>query len=100
MRTGTLSAAKRAERANKLKYRDLEDSYIFEPVACETLGSWGKLSFLFLKELDRRLAEHTDEPRAGYFFCQRLSIAIAHGNSGSLMESVPSTPNLELPFYL
>ena len=79
---------------------DHEHSYIFQQVACETLGPWGESSFCFVKELGRRLAECTDEPQAGYFLRQHLSIAIACGNSVSLLGSVPSTPNLELSSYL
>ena len=69
----------------------------FHPVACDILGSWGGSPFLLLKELGRCLAEHTDKPQAGYFLCQHFSIAIACGNSVSLMGSIQSTPNLELP---
>ena len=54
----------------------------------------------FLKSWVDVLAECMDEPRAGCSFSQSLNIAITCGSSASLMGSVPSTPNLELPFYL
>ena len=51
-------AATGAEQAKELKYRDPRDSYIFQPISCEALGSWGESSLLFLEELGWRLVEH------------------------------------------
>ena len=53
VRTGTVTAAIGVEQAKELKYRDLEGSYILQPIACKTLGSWDESSLLFLKHLSQ-----------------------------------------------
>ena len=39
----------------------------------------------FLKELGRKIAAVTQEPRAGYYLRQRLSVAIVRGNATAVL---------------
>ena len=90
-------AATEAEQRKSFKYSELTATHHFAAVACCTLCSWGELSLKFLKELGRRLADNTQEPRAGYFLRQRLSVAIARGNAASILAAMDSKQQLSLP---
>ena len=83
--TGCITAADEAERRKTAKYTEIQQRHIFRPVACCTLGTWGEQSLIFLKEIGKRIATVVDDPRAGYFLRQRLSIALARGNCRSIM---------------
>jgi hypothetical protein len=91
------SAAEKAERQKEHKYQHLQDRYIFQPVAVETLGSWGPSSLIFLKDLGKYLNEKSDDPRAGYFLRQRLSVAVARGNAAAIISCMGNEHHLILP---
>ena len=76
----TLSAATGPERATvhikSQKYRDVKDSYTFQPVACETLGSWGESLFFFLKSwvgvsLSAQMSQSWIFPLPLFQYCNR-----------------------------
>ena len=73
--------AAEAEERKKLKYSSLNSSYIFIPVAVETLGVIGPDSLAFLHDLASRIRKATMEPLALQYLLQRLSVAIQRGNA-------------------
>ena len=50
-------------------------------VAIETLGAIGPRSMLFLRDLGRRIALESGEPRSTDYLLQRLSVAVQRGNA-------------------
>ena len=66
------------------KYRGLQASHSFTPVAIETLGAIGPRSMLFLRDLGRRIALESGEPRSTDYLLQRLSVAVQRGNAASV----------------
>ena len=74
------SAAESAGDKKETKYADLARSYIFIPIALETLGPLSAKAVTFLTELGRRITAVTGDPREGAFLFQRLSVAIQRFN--------------------
>jgi hypothetical protein len=66
-----------------LKYQDLEQNYIFCPVAAETMGPIDEISLEFLSAIGRLITEISGEPRESQFLFQRLSIILQRGNAAS-----------------
>jgi len=67
----------------------------------ETLGAVGESAFDFFRELGRRIASSTAEPRSFSFLMQRLSVAVQRGNAACVTGTAPSTSSLDnmtLPF--
>ena len=79
------AAASHAASRKKEKYRDLNDTYLFVPVAVETLGSWDAEGLSFIKELGRRISGVTHDARETSFLLQRLSVAVQRGNAASVL---------------
>ena len=57
------SAAESASDRKELKYSELTRSYVFIPIACETLGPIGKKVIDLLCDLDRHISSVTGDPR-------------------------------------
>ena len=93
-------AASEAELRKSAKYSELNTTHHFAAVACCTLCSWGESSLKFLKALGKRLADSTQEPRAGLYLRQRLSVAIARGNAASVLGAIDDKHKLRLPLTL
>jgi hypothetical protein len=70
------SAANRASVCKNVKYEELMQTFIFEPVAVETFGSIGSSTVSFLQDLGRRLAAYTGDMRESSYLFQRISMAI------------------------
>ena len=92
-------AASEAEQRKSAKYSELSATHHFAAVACCTLCSWGESSLKFLKALGKRLSDSTQEPRAGFYLRQRLSVAIARGNAASVLGTIDGTGRLCLPCF-
>lgn len=75
------AAANTAESSKKLKYNGLPQNVDFVPIGIETSGSWGEEGLNFVKQLGRRIATVTKDPRSGTFLLQRISLAIQRGNA-------------------
>ena len=73
-------AAKIAELKKMKKYDALKGEYIIQPVALESYGCPGPSTEGFLREIGQRLREESQDPRAGLFFDQRLSLELQRGN--------------------
>jgi len=74
-------AAAAAETKKTQKYADIIAGVDFSPVAIETSGVWGEQALILVKEIGRRIAAITHEPRATTFLRQRLSVAVQRGNA-------------------
>ena len=94
------AAAERAAKAKDSKYSELDGAHHFIAVASETLGPWAVDSLRFLRELGRRLAVHTHEPRAPNFLLQNLSVAFQRGNAASILATLPNDKPLGETFYI
>jgi hypothetical protein len=79
------SAATEAEKRKVQKYRNLAQRFQFEPIAIETMGSYGQTTSLIIKELCRRLVQETGDQRESLWFQQRLSLAVQRGNAFSIL---------------
>ena len=70
------TAAAEAEERKNDKYKDLvDDGYLFQPLAFEIQGAAGPSTEFFLNKLCKNLSICTEEPRAGSFLKQRISLA-------------------------
>ena len=69
-------AGSAAEASKAQNYTDITTGVDFIPVAIETLGTWGEQGFDLIREIGRRIAKVTHEPRATSFLRQRLLVAI------------------------
>ena len=74
-------AADAADAAKRVKYANLEDRFIFQPISIETTGVMSASTKVFLKELGRLMTAETGEPREGAWLQQRLSLAVVRGNA-------------------
>ena len=95
------SSATQAEKKKLAHYQLLSDSgYLVMPVATETMGSWAPMALTFIKEIGRRIAEHTGDRRSTAFLFQALGVANQRGNAASITGTVPSMKKLDELFYL
>ena len=85
------AAAAAAESLKRTKYAELvaSGSYIFSPIAIETLGVWGPAASAICDEIGGRTSQLTGDPRATFFLKQRLSLAIQRGNAASVIGTHP-----------
>ena len=81
-------------------YKELSKKFIVQPVAMETLGSWGTESLKFIREVGQRIANNFNDKRATSFLLQAISVAVQRGNVTSIKGSVPNTKSLHEIFYL
>ena len=93
--TRTGAVAEKAEQIKLSKYRHLDSSYLFVPVAVETMGGFGQQSLSFIKELGRRLMYVTEEPNSLQYLWQRLSVAVQRGNTASVLGSLGHQDGLD-----
>ena len=84
------AAADLAAANKKLKYAALALSYLFVPVAIETLGPINSEGAEFLSDLGSRIASVSGDPRETTFLFQRISIAIQRGNALSFQGCFPN----------
>ena len=64
-------------------------------MAFEKQGACGSETEIFLRDLGRRLAETSFEPRASSFLKQRISIALQIGNAASVVGTLKESDRLE-----
>ena len=95
---GAGSLANSKETLKIRKYEGLPDSFIFQPISLETLGTLGKRTEEFLRELGARVVAETAQPRAGEYLLQRLSIDVQRGNAVAVTLTIPHGAGLpEMP---
>ena len=83
----------RSEALKQIKYSELSHTHEFVPVAIETSGVFGESTYRFVKELGRRLRQHTGEVKSTTYLIQRLSIAVQRGNAISILGSSKTRQN-------
>ena len=86
------AAAATAETKKRNKYACLPADTDFCPVAIETTGVWGEEGLTLIKELGRRIANISFEPRSALFLRQRISLAIQRGNAYCILATMPQSP--------
>ena len=72
----TGGAAESASDKKDSKYSSLANSYIFIPIACETMGPLNSKALSFLTELGRRISAVSGDSRESSFLFHRISVAI------------------------
>jgi hypothetical protein len=77
------------------KYAALANTYLFIPLAFETLGSWGEQAKAFVIQLGRRITEVTGDVRETEYLRQRLSIAVQRGNALSVRGTLGNCLSVE-----
>jgi len=71
----TAGAAAELAAARKVsKYDDIPASFMFQPVALETLGPINESAIRSMEELGRRISAVSSEAREGVFLFQQLSV--------------------------
>ena len=81
------AAAELAATRKLAKYINLPASYIFQPIALETLGPINVTAVEFLAELGRRITSVTGEDREKQFLFQRLAVTVQRFNAVLLHDS-------------
>ena len=94
------AAAEGALRKKHEKYLYLAEDFTVVAVAMETLGPWASESLAFIKDLGRRIAKISGEPRSTAFLLQRISIAVQKANCSCVLGTLPTRRELEGMFYL
>ena len=78
-----------AEKQKIYKYKDLvNDGYLFQPLIFEIQGAAGPSTEIFLSKLCKNLSICTEEPRAGSFLKQRISLAIQIANAACVLGTI------------
>jgi hypothetical protein len=94
------AVANDAEQRKSLKYRSLAAMYSFIPVAVESIGAQGEEATAFFRELGRRIAAVTNEPKSFQFLMQRLSVTVQRGNAACVLGTAPTSLGLDELFYI
>ena len=94
------STAEKGEKVKLAHYAELSNTYIFQPVANETLGPWGSSSLKFIKEIGSRITAINGDKRSTSYLFQAISMAVQRGNIASIRGSVPNQKHLNELFYL
>ena len=90
------AAAEMAASRKQAKYAALSGSYVFQPIALETLGPINESAVQFLNDLGQRITSVSTDDKETQFLFQRLSIALQRFNAILLHESFESDVNLDL----
>ena len=72
------------------KYADLNSSYLFEPIAAETLGALNSSANSLLKEIGSKTSLNTGESREVSFLHQRILVLLQRFNAVLLHDSLPT----------
>ena len=72
------------------KYSGLTPTFHFVALTVETLGPWSAEKLDFIRELGRRTALVTNDPRETSFLLQRISVAVQLGNVASVVGTLPN----------
>ena len=82
------AVANDAESHKIAKYRSLSQLYRFCQLPVETLGSLGDEATALFRDIGRRVAAVTGEPRSHQFLMQRLSVAVQRGNAADYHDMI------------
>ena len=93
------AAAEMAASRKQAKYAALSGSYVFQPIALETLGPINESAVQFLNDLGHRITSVSTDDKEAQFLFQRLSIALQRSCCMSRLE-VLSTWTFSQPAFL
>ena len=82
-----------AEKKKESKYSHLTHSYIFSPLAIESLGAMGPKSLALIRDLGDRIQNYFGNERSSFFLRQRLSMLVQRGNALLISNTLPVLPN-------
>ena len=82
------AAAEAEERKNDKYNVFVDDGYLFQPLAFEIQGAAGPSTEICLSKLCKNLSICTEEPRAGSFLKQRISLAIQIANAACVLGTI------------
>ena len=95
------TAAAEAEERKIDKYKDLvNDGYLFQPLVFEIPVAACPSTEIFLSKLCKNLSICTEEPRAGSFLKQRISLAIQIANAACVLGTINDKIIFDEIFYL
>jgi hypothetical protein len=80
--------AEAAEIRKIANYRGLEEKFLIQPVAFETLGAFGPSTRSFLSLIGKALINRTGDKRAASFMKQRISVELQRFNSWCIKEAL------------
>ena len=80
-------AAELAVSRKEAKYSCVPQSFLFEPIALETLGAVAPCTLDFLTEVGRQLSAATGDACETAFLFQRISVALQRFNTVLIHES-------------
>ena len=66
----------------------VDNGYLFQPLGFEIQGADGPRTEFFLSKLCKNLSICTEEPRAGSFLKQRISLAIQIANAACVLGTI------------
>ena len=84
---GPGAVAEMAASRKDAKYVNLQNHYVFQPVAVESLGPINESACRFLDDLGRRISFRSGDVRERQFLYQRISVVIQRFNSVLLHNS-------------
>ena len=87
------AVAEMAEKKKESKYSHLTHSYIFSPLAIESLGAMGPKSLALIRNLEDRIRNYSGDERSSFFLRQGLSVAVQRGNALLISNTLPVLPN-------
>jgi len=93
----TAGAAAELAAARKVSiYDDIPASFMFQPVALETLGPINETAIRFVEDLGHRISAISSEAREGVFLFKRLSVPMQRFNAILVCDSfcTSDTPDL------
>ena len=73
------------EETKSGKCSHLSPTYLFQPVAIESSGALGPSTYIFLRELGKRVLQESGEANSTSHLLQRLSIVLQRGNAVAVM---------------
>jgi len=85
--SASASSAEMATSRKQAKYAALSGSYVFQPIALETLGPINESAVQFLNDLGHRITSVLVDDKEAQFLFQWLSIALQRFNAILLHES-------------
>ena len=86
-----MAAAEVAADKKTAKYAPLAQTYVFVPIAVETMGAINSDELEFLGDLGRRITQVTDDIRDSAFLFQRLSVLIQRYNAVTIQGTFAHT---------
>ena len=82
-----------AEKKKESKYSHLTHSYIFSPLAMESLGAMGPKSLALIFDLGDCIRNYSGDERSYLLLHQKVSVAVQRGNVFLISNTLPVLPS-------